>query len=604
MLKKFLIGTLAIAALAFAMTASAADFGSTTLRVGSKGEAVKAVQTLVGATPIDGIFGPMTKAKVMAWQASNGLVADGLFGTNSKAKAANGSVVGGTTLPAECSAGDMFSSTTGGSCAGVVTTLPAGCAAGDAFSSTTGVACTGTVVVNNGALTGGAGTIDAIKTTTDVNSYMVEGQSDVKVLGFKVQANDSDAKVSNVKITLTHTSTGSSYLDRYVGNVSVWVEGAKVATVNAADFTRDSSGVYSKSISLNNAIVRMGTNGKATFYVTVSGISNIDSTDMGATWTILASDFRYQDATGVIMSYTPTTALTAPLSVYTINQTGDVKLVISTESTPATQNVKVSNTSSTSDLLMLSMKAKNTGADMTLDSMSFDLTATTSPVAMIGELTLKANGASIATWSPAVSNTTTALQTIAFSLDSRYTLAKDSTTVFTVVAKINDIDNFGAGELTISYNNATSYEVSSTRTALTETGSATGLKQTFFNTGVTVSNVSGTYSAPVVGSTTTTDGTISISFTVTNIGDSDVTIKEDGSDFTNTVTGATGGAILVTESNNTVTTGSPLAWTISSGAYKTFTLLRKVSSVTGFPQLTVSAVAGTTVTNVKYTAVN
>ncbi|NCU28823.1 MAG: hypothetical protein EOM85_04100, partial [Candidatus Moranbacteria bacterium] len=63
------------------------DFGATTLKVGSRGEAVKAVQTVVGATPVDGIFGAMTKAKVMAWQASNGLTADGLFGPASKAKA-------------------------------------------------------------------------------------------------------------------------------------------------------------------------------------------------------------------------------------------------------------------------------------------------------------------------------------------------------------------------------------------------------------------------------------------------------------------------------------------------------------------------------------
>src|SRR5574344_1533158 len=88
MLKKFLIGTFAIAGLALAMSVSAAyDFGTTTLKVGSRGEAVKAVQTVVGATPVDGIFGPMTAAKVKAWQASNGLVADGLFGAMSKAKA-------------------------------------------------------------------------------------------------------------------------------------------------------------------------------------------------------------------------------------------------------------------------------------------------------------------------------------------------------------------------------------------------------------------------------------------------------------------------------------------------------------------------------------
>lgn len=69
---------------------SSLDFGTATLRVGSSGQYVKNLQTLVGAVS-DGAFGPNTKAKVMAWQAANGLVADGVFGPASRAKAMGGS---------------------------------------------------------------------------------------------------------------------------------------------------------------------------------------------------------------------------------------------------------------------------------------------------------------------------------------------------------------------------------------------------------------------------------------------------------------------------------------------------------------------------------
>jgi len=61
------------------------DFGTITLRMGSRGEFVKALQALVGAE-VDGSFGPMTKEKVMKWQTNNGLKGDGLFGNMSKAK--------------------------------------------------------------------------------------------------------------------------------------------------------------------------------------------------------------------------------------------------------------------------------------------------------------------------------------------------------------------------------------------------------------------------------------------------------------------------------------------------------------------------------------
>lgn len=50
-----------------------------TLRLGSKGEEVKALQNFLGITA-DGDFGPKTEAAVKEWQAANGLTADGIVG--------------------------------------------------------------------------------------------------------------------------------------------------------------------------------------------------------------------------------------------------------------------------------------------------------------------------------------------------------------------------------------------------------------------------------------------------------------------------------------------------------------------------------------------
>lgn len=44
------------------------------------------IQRLVGASPVDGVWGPDTTAKVMLWQAANGLEADGIWGPESDAK--------------------------------------------------------------------------------------------------------------------------------------------------------------------------------------------------------------------------------------------------------------------------------------------------------------------------------------------------------------------------------------------------------------------------------------------------------------------------------------------------------------------------------------
>ena len=56
------------------------------LKKGSKGELVKKMQKVLGITPADGDFGSGTRAKVVAWQAANGLTADGVVGPKTLAK--------------------------------------------------------------------------------------------------------------------------------------------------------------------------------------------------------------------------------------------------------------------------------------------------------------------------------------------------------------------------------------------------------------------------------------------------------------------------------------------------------------------------------------
>lgn len=56
-----------------------------TLKVGSKGEEVKALQEKLGLAA-DGDFGPGTEAKLKAWQTANGLTADGIAGPSTLGK--------------------------------------------------------------------------------------------------------------------------------------------------------------------------------------------------------------------------------------------------------------------------------------------------------------------------------------------------------------------------------------------------------------------------------------------------------------------------------------------------------------------------------------
>ena len=65
------------------------NFGTTTLKNGSKGEAVKELQRFLNAKlnlglVIDGMLGPKTIAVIKKWQKDNGLVPDGLIGPKTK----------------------------------------------------------------------------------------------------------------------------------------------------------------------------------------------------------------------------------------------------------------------------------------------------------------------------------------------------------------------------------------------------------------------------------------------------------------------------------------------------------------------------------------
>jgi len=141
---------------------------------------------------------------------------------------------------------------------------------------------------------------------------------------------------------------------------------------------------------------------------------------------------------------------------------------------------------------------------------------------------------------------------------------------------------------------------------IVDTGSAVGETQTFLIAGASVTYVSDSFTPVDVSGSTPVPGTISLKFTVTAFGDQDVVISQSAANVNvdgyvnrgavaNDITGATDGAVIITSATDTATNGYFL---VSAGNTKTFTLSKKFTNTTGFVQLAITSVDGTTVSNI------
>lgn len=232
-----------------------------TLRRGSMGSQVSAMQAVVGATA-DGNFGPGTEAKVKAFQMSKGLTADGVVGPNTGAaiSAAGSMNCGGDDDNGDDDNGDD----------------------------------------DNGPLSGGAGSITVDDSSEFSSEEVGEGAEDVAVLEFNVEADDeSDVEITSVKIEMVESgSTSSEDLTDYAESVSIWLDGDMVGEADAEDFTENND-VWTKSISLDGAIVRAGED--MDFTVAVTALNNLDSGDIDSdAWTADVLNVRFEDGDGVV----------------------------------------------------------------------------------------------------------------------------------------------------------------------------------------------------------------------------------------------------------------------------------------------------------------
>jgi hypothetical protein len=347
-----------VVALGVALVASSANAytHSVTLKMGMRSAQVMELQKALNVTPQTGYFGSITSAAVKAFQAANGLTADGVVGAMTGAKLAGGSSTGGS--------------------------FPAGCTSTMGYSSTTGMKCDSTTGgTTSGPLSGTVGDITYTLTSGINNEEVGEGQEDVTVFGVELDTDDSDSDVSvtAVKVKFIRgTAAAATDFEDVADEVSVWLGSTKVGSADAEDFNDDND--ESKSITLSNAIVRM--NDQQDLYVKVSGASNLDTGDIGDTWTADITSVRFVDGQNAVVSEDPTvSARTFSFESFATANNAELvaSLVDSEDATNESHIINVDATDDTDDvkLLAFELDADDSDSDIVVDEIPVFVTVTT-----------------------------------------------------------------------------------------------------------------------------------------------------------------------------------------------------------------------------------
>ncbi|MEK7646214.1 MAG: peptidoglycan-binding domain-containing protein [Patescibacteria group bacterium] len=592
-MKKFLIAT-GIATLAFASVAAAQAYSfSTNLMVGSTGADVSALQTalinagfsipaITSGGAVKGNFGSQTKAAVMAYQASRGIPNTGFVGPLTRAALNGGAVATAPTTPAM------------------------GCPVGYVCTPTN-PSNPSTPVVTVGGLSGTDGLIsDVDELSSYSNEEVGEGQSDVKVLGMDVEASkEGDIRIRSIKVSFSSSGNGSADsddLDDYLDGVTIWMGSTKVGSADVSSFNEDSSGNWSKTITLSSdAVIRADKTQK--IYVAVDAVSTFDSGDIDSdSWSVDVESIRFEDGSGVTTSDTSTgdiDGMDVAIDFASFSSASDTELKFSKDSSsPESSIIVVDDENNTDDVILAIGKIRLDGSsDVTIDELPITFTSSAAAVASTtNSVTLKIGND---TFTETVNIAVGALTgTVTFdNLD--YTVEAGETDLkFTVLADINDIelDTFDEGDYLYASFTASNRDMMDAEneegdalTSSEKTGTVTGDAMEFRTEGIGLTLLSTETDATTGTSANDDIGLFTIKFKITAIGDtmyvsSVATSTTSGYNYVIDKGGVATAALTQTSSivNNTDTDVSTNGnYVIEDGESENFTLSISVPLGTG-----------------------
>jgi peptidoglycan hydrolase-like protein with peptidoglycan-binding domain len=522
------------------------------LTIGSRGADVTALQAWLiskgysipaGAT---GYFGTQTRAAVAAFQSANGITpAAGYFGPITRARVASMLT---TTIPPP------------------VTTTPPG------------------VLQGSGRLTN-------LSSLGDTVSDLRVGDSIAKVVGVSADARGGDVAIQRVDVTITIGGSGSSAINKYIQSVSLYLNGTKLATMDAA--AGDKNGrVWTYRFSGLNGVIPSGNTGN--IYIAVTPVTSIASPEAGATLTaaILTNGIRAVSGDGISDTYGSGVSQTFTVSAA---NTGTVTITAaSTNPTNSQVAVSTSNTTTGVKLLAFNLKPKNQG--VTIASLPVALSTSDNNLNDVISTVRLMKGSTVLKTKTVGTGTT---GTIVFD-NLNVTSSADTTTEYTIQADLKSTAAYATGTTLVASTTGSlsGWDVSDTNgNNAAINGSAVGGTITLTTTGINVTkgNTTAQTTAGLAGAGDTTQ--YSLGFTVT-AGDDDLYIDRSIQRTTSPSVAGAGVAWATTTSSSSGVTNLGVAsfsaadtnngdtatsFKVPAGTTRTFTLnVSLTATSTGF----------------------
>jgi len=468
----FMVVAAAVVLFAVLATTALAYTHTVTLKQGSSGSQVMALQQALGITA-DGAFGPMTKAAVMSYQASHGLTADGVVGAMTGASLAGSGSTSGST---------------GGSSGAL-------CPNGKTLASN----CTESAGSSSSSMGGDDGDITEVDEVSTDDSSIEEGETN-EVFGFEFEV-EGDVSVDRVDfyMEVSDSTTASDNPDDYFQSAILMVDGEEVATLDVDDWDQDDYAVvangttnddeYRLRFSSLDWVLEDGDNPEVVLAFEVN--DSIDSEDLdNADWVVdLETDsIRFVDGRG--FSSEEGAALTETFGTDE-EETAELKVKTSSEDPEATI-IEVSDQDTTEDVTIFVFEIQEeNGVDATINDLTVTLTALTSAGAGVDESTV-VRDAYLYMGSTQLGSESVATGGVVQFEDIDLAVDGDDTVELTVKVTLADADDFAAGN-TLSASITASSDIDDAEDAngndegdMTLSGSATGEAHSLREEGIMV----------------------------------------------------------------------------------------------------------------------